>query len=238
MQPSLLSPGSSRAGSRQRSSQSRRSRPATLPGGAGQRAAQRKADAHRRGPHATTRGPHASGRTRCSRALYRPGLAPRGSPAHHTCRTWRGKERPRAHGCLSEQESRVCRPPSCREALPSLGRPHWGRPVRLPLQRHVCDQPVPLQRRRSQRQLLCLSHGGVCSCASQFATSSDGQRRARDKRARVPTGFAARKKKTRIMASASLGLTRVLTRVITTLVARRRSTSGRKTHLSCPQIDS
>ena len=109
MQPSLLSPGSSRAGSRQRSSQSRRSRPATLPGGAGQRAAQRKADAHRRGPHATTRGPHASGRTRCSRALYRPGLAPRGSPAHHTCRTWRGKERPRAHGCLSEQESRVCR---------------------------------------------------------------------------------------------------------------------------------
>ena len=103
----------------------------------------------------------------------------------------------------------MCRAPSCREALPSLGRPHWGRPVRLPLQRHVCDQPVPLQRRRSQRQLLCLSHGGVCSCASRLATSSDGQRRARDKRARV--GFAARKKnfpmrKTRRLSSASLGL--------------------------------
>ena len=106
----------------------------------------------------------------------------------------------------------MCRPPSCREALPSLGRPHWGRPVRLLLQHHVCDQPVPLQRRRSQRQLLCLSHGGVCSCASRLATSSDGQRRARDKRARVP-GFAARKKnfslphpRTRRLSSASLGL--------------------------------
>ena len=105
----------------------------------------------------------------------------------------------------------MCRAPSCREALPSLGPPHWGRPVRLPLQRHVCDQPVPLQRRRSQRQLLCLSHGGVCSCASRLATSSDGQRRARDKRARVP-GFAARKKnltslrRTRRLSSASLGL--------------------------------
>ena len=63
----------------------------------------------------------------------------------------------------------------------------------MSVQHHVCDQPVPLQGRRSQRQLLCLSHGGVCSCASRLATSSDGQRRARDKRARVP-GFAARKK--------------------------------------------
>lgn len=87
----------------------------------------------------------------------------------------------------------MCRPPSCREALPSLGRPHWGRSVLVSVQHHVCDQPVPLQGRRSQRQLLCLSHGGVCSCASRLATSSDGQRRARDKRARVP-GFAARKK--------------------------------------------
>ena len=105
----------------------------------------------------------------------------------------------------------MCRAPSCREALPSLGRPHWGRSVLVSVQHHVCDQPVPLQGRRSQRQLLCLSHGGVCSCASRLATSSDGQRRARDKRARVP-GFAARKKnltnlrRTRRLSSASLGL--------------------------------
>ena len=97
----------------------------------------------------------------------------------------------------------MCRPPSCREALPSLGPPHWGRSVLVSVQHHVCDQPVPL---------LCLSHGGVCSCASRLATSSDGQRRARDKRARVP-GFAARKKnfsllhpRTRRLSSASLGL--------------------------------
>ena len=77
----------------------------------------------------------------------------------------------------------------CREALPSLGRPHWGRPVlvsvQLPLQRHVCDQPVPL---------LCLSHGGVCSCASRLATISDGQRRARDKRG-ASTELASRQEK-------------------------------------------